>query len=349
MISSYVIFLAFSIVSVIYKLKVQTTEKNSALTKMDSLTIRGAAALCVMLSHYALWMESYFHIEIPVIFSFLKQLGGIGVLLFFFLSGYGIYLSSSDGKNDLMWLIKRVGKVGFPYLFMKLVIEIINYGVIGWDQFFIGDFLKEITGVDFSDWFIWVIILQYVIFWIAGKISLNKRLTVTFLLSLMLMTSFIFLKLAPRWYNGLLLFWFGCFVAKYQEKIIRFLKQNYHYNLCLLLIGFMGLSILYIFLKGSVLTECFKIVSGMILGIILITILMKFSFQSPILAWIGKRSLFIYIIHVNLWGIICHEVENMNFILPLAVGSAFLVTEICYEGYESLGRIKKGSKRICRS
>lgn len=338
MISSYVIFLAFSIVSIIYKLKVQTTEKYSAFTKMDSLTIRGVAALYVMLSHYALWMESYFHIELPVIFSFLKQLGGIGVLLFFFLSGYGIYISSFDEKNDLMWLIKRVGKVWFPYLFMKFVIEIINYSVIGWDQFFIGDFLKEITGIDFSDWFIWVIILQYVIFWIGGKISLNIRLTGIFFQSLILMAAFIYLKLATRWYNGLLLFWFGCFVAKYQEKIIRFLKENYNIKLGLFLIGFMGFSIIYTLLKGSVLTECLKIVSGMILGIILITIFRKLSFQSPILAWIGKRSLFIYIIHVNLWGIIYHEVENMNFVLPLAVGSAFLVTEICYEGYESLVR-----------
>lgn len=341
MISTYVIFLAFSIVSIIYKLKVRTQEKNTALTKMDSLAVRGIAALSVMLSHYALWMESYFHMKLPVAFSLLKQLGGIGVLLFFFLSGYGIYLSSDGKKNDLMWLIKRVGKVYLPYLFMKLVIEIIKYYVIGWNQFLLGDFCKEITGFDFSDWFIWVIILQYVIFWIAGRISPNRRLTGIFLWSLILMATFIFLKLAPRWYNGLLLFWFGCFVAKYQEKIIRFLKESYCIKLGLLLIGFMGISILYILLKGSVITECFKIVSGMILGIILITILMKFSFQSPVLVWIGKRSLFIYIIHVNLWGIICHEVENMNFILPLAVGSAFLVTEICYEGYESLGRIQK--------
>lgn len=177
MISTYVIFFGFSIVSIIYKLKVRTQEKNAALTKMDSLAVRGIAALSVMLSHYALWMESYFYMELPVVFSLLKQLGGIGVLLFFFLSGYGIYLSSDGKTNNLMWLIKRVGKVWFPYLSMKLVIEIIKYCVIGWNQFLLGDFCREITGFDFSDWFIWVIILQYVIFWIAGRISLNKRLT----------------------------------------------------------------------------------------------------------------------------------------------------------------------------
>lgn len=349
MVSSYIIFGAFCMASIIYKLKIQILEKKVTFTKMDSINIKGIAALCIMLSHYALWIESYFHIKLPPIFLLVKQLGGIGVLIFFFLSGYGIYMSSNE-KTNLMWLIKRVGKVYFPYLFMKLIIVFINYCLIGRDKFILKNICKEITGIDFSDWFIWVIILQYIIYWISCCICSHKRLIVDFFLNLILMSVFIIMKLPSRWYNGLLLFWFGCLMAKYQKKVIALLGEYYYLKILLFLVVFLSLSIFYIFFNGGVLAECFKLLSGMVLGIILMAIFMRLSVYSPALDWIGNRSLFIYIIHINLWGIICHAVDNVILVLPLAISMAFLLTAICYTGYGFFSKICRRKKRtICRN
>lgn len=342
MIGSYMIFLIFSIVSLLYKIQWQKQAKGTLLTKADSAAVKGMAALCVMLAHYALWMESYFHRKLSIVFLIPKQLGGIGVLLFFFLSGYGIYFSSIKNDMNFKWLVRKVLNVYIPYFFMKLVLEIINYCVVPVDNFSLLSFCKTIIGLDFSDWFIFVIILQYIVFGIAWKIAEKKRITVTFWLSVVLMVLFILLGAAPRWYNGLLLFWFGCIVAKYEKKIMISLSRNYWMKLCVLLAGFIVTSVLYLFLKGSIMLESIKIISGMFLGIILIAVLMKISFQSPILSWIGKRSLFIYIIHVNLWSILCNRVEDGNVVLPLAICTSFLVSELCYEGYSCLGiMIKK--------
>lgn len=342
MIGTYIIFFVFCIVSLFYKIQWQKQVKDTLLTKADSVAVKGMAALCVMLAHYASWMEGYFHRKLSIVFLIFKQLGGIGVLLFFFLSGYGIYFSSIKKDMNFKWLVRKVCNVYIPYFFMKLVLEIINYFVVPKGSFSLLIFFKTIIGLDFGDWFIFVIILQYIIFGIAWKIAEKKRITVTFWLSIVLMAFFIWKGAAPRWYNGLLLFWFGCIVAKYEKKIMVSLKRNYWMKLCVLLTGFIATSVLYLFSKGIIILESIKIISGMLLGIILIAVLMKISFKSPVLAWIGKRSLYIYIIHVNLWSILCNRVTDGNVVLPLAICTSFLVSEMCYEGYSCLGiMIKK--------
>ena len=174
---------------------------------------------------------------------------------------------------------------------------------------------------------------------------MEKRIIGTFVLSLALMAVFMTLKLAPRWYNGLLLFWFGCVAAKYQKKILSFLKRKYYLQLCLSIIGIMLGAVLYTLLKGKAWAECFKIISGIFLAVFLMVFFIKMSTQSSVLFWIGKRSLFIYIIHVNLWGIIFRSVGDVNIAVPVSICMAFLITEVCYRGYQYFSRLYEESKR----
>ena len=313
-------------------------EDEVIFTRKDSALIKGIAALFIMTAHYTIWMQSYFQIRDFLPIKLLKQLGGIGVLLFFFLSGYGIFFSSYGKRANFAWLIKKIGNVYFPYVFMKLILEIINISVLGWDRFSMVNSLKEITGVNLSDWFVVVIILQYILFYLAWKISDKRKISITFILSVVLMSFFICFGLAARCYNGLLLFWFGLCVGAWQQKIAEYFKEQFLLKLALLSAMFFVLSVLYLLLKGALAVELLKILSGMVLGLLFALIFLKFHIKSALLRWIGNRSLYCYIIHINLWAVSVALFADFGyFMLLLSVLTVFVLVQLCYKGYELLG------------
>ena len=273
----------------------ERVKETVAFNMEQSTIIKGIAALCVVLAHYSLWLDKYVPYQDLLILYPFKQLGGIGVLIFFFLSGYGIYLSSCKQECSFKWLIKRVTNVWFPYIFMKLILETLYYLVNGLADFSILDSIKEILGLNLSDWFVVVILLQYMIFWLAWTLVPQRRIFFTFVLSIVMMVLFVICEMEARWYNGLLLFWFGLLVAKEQKVIIAFLNRNYILKTIVSAIGFVIMSILYVVCKGNLWAELIKICSGMILCIFIILICIQVNVTSSILRWLGNRSLYVYI------------------------------------------------------
>lgn len=97
-------------------------------------------------------------------------MGGMGVLLFFFLSGYGLYKGYEEKQIEVKFWKKRLTSMYLPCIVIQLVFGIIKAVS---DQSFV--LWKVVIDGLFGAWFIDVILIQYFIFFMTGIISGGKR------------------------------------------------------------------------------------------------------------------------------------------------------------------------------
>jgi peptidoglycan/LPS O-acetylase OafA/YrhL len=98
---------------------------NQYFNKDDTLYLRGVAALLVLLSHYYYYIEgiggSLWKIDKSWSFT-----GGIGVCVFFFISGYSIEKSNQGKEMTLGFLKKRLFSTYVPLVIMRVSFAVIN-------------------------------------------------------------------------------------------------------------------------------------------------------------------------------------------------------------------------------
>ncbi len=228
----------------------------------------------------------------------LSQLGGIGVMLFFFFSGYGI--EEGYGHRDVgkRYIINRIKKVYLVYIFIKCVMLIFKtiFGLASVETFF----QKFIDICCIEDWFVLVIFFEYVFYYLAAKISLKNKLMLLLALNVIMGGMFFLLKMPARWYNSMWLFVVGVAFSIYQNKILELNERRRNIILSSSFLIFVGLGALFAFNKGELWCEVFKPLSGMALTILLANFLQFFHLDSPILKWGGQKSLYLYIVHLSL-------------------------------------------------
>lgn len=152
------LFIIFIILPIIYStLFVQSPYSSVICNRYQTEALRGIAIIMVIISHYSLAMG------IP----FLGFLGGVGVALFLFLSGYG--LNESYKKNGLnKYFSKKVYRVMIPYWILMITLALLF-----WKTFNYKIFLLDIFGIKTSYWYIGFIIRWYIIFYVS-KLLPNK-------------------------------------------------------------------------------------------------------------------------------------------------------------------------------
>lgn len=105
----------------------------------------------------------------------ITPLGGIGVALFLFLSGFGCNESYKRKGLEGFWR-KRVKRVLLPY---AIVITIVYVCLQKWD---LVSWSLEITGLRTSFWFIAFMVKWYIAFWVTTRFLQHYRMTALFLL-----------------------------------------------------------------------------------------------------------------------------------------------------------------------
>lgn len=96
--------------------------------------LMGIATICILMCH-----ATSNGVNVPILSSVLS-LGQIGVLMFFFLSGIGIYysLNSTNGWRDyLQWYKKRFVRLLIPYILIygpTLLLQSISNSGGGYDN-----------------------------------------------------------------------------------------------------------------------------------------------------------------------------------------------------------------------
>lgn len=254
--------------------------------------------------------------------------GGIGVLLFFFVSGYGIYKGYGQNKPTMHYWMKRLVNVYFPCVFIQFVFGLINAAQEG--HFDINGLLMSSF---FGAWFIDVIMLQYLIFYITRKVSENNdnaMIVLNYVLSIVVAVVFYLRGLNPRWYNGLLLFPTGVLMACKEQQLLNLIQQRWRSIMVASTVLFITWGGVFARGKGVYFAiDICKFLAGICLCLFICTIHMRIQFSSKMMQYLGKRSLFFYLVHMNLLGI-CEKagIEDKISIFYIVIVLTFVVVEL---------------------
>lgn len=320
--------LSFIIFPITTLLGSRIEKRDDVINITDSNVLKGISAVFVIFAHFYNQLSMGTDIGVGKLWL---NMGGIGVLIFFFLSGYGLNKSRSFERND--FITRRLKSVLLPFLIIRIFCFFINYS---FPERGIAFFMGYIMGMFNPQWFISVILIIYAGYFGCYKIFGRRWLNITVLLyNIGIGILFYVLGTNARWFNAHLLFSIGMLVADYNEKIIYSLRKINWWIANIILGGtFLGASIVFSQNKQYIWSIGFKLVSGTAMCLLLINILLRIRMNSIVLQRIGQNSLLIYLIHLQILSMpFMSRVEDDWYLL-----TGIMVTFLCVFCYNLLKR-----------
>ena len=301
---------------ILYKSKIQIINKEY-LGRNNTDVWKGIFIFFVVLGHVTQRMAD------PGFVLPLRIAGLLGVSGFLFLSGYGLSVSYLRKKDFFdRFLLRRLSRVWYPYIVINLIVLCV--GAFWWqenwkfaDWLFYGFGLKMIDG---TMWFINATLILYVGFYFSFK-YFSKREAVLLLCSYTIMywgICFV-MNLGDWWFNSIFTFPLGVIVAikykvieEYNKKII---KMKYYLPLLGILViilgGTIGGSHLLALSTAGILI---RTVESMIVPVIFMMLALKIQLLSPIMAFIGRLSFEIYLVHMKILYVYFQNVEGHSIL-----------------------------------
>lgn len=273
---------------------------NDYLDVKSTTGLKGFLSLGIVFHHLSQWVTT------GIEFSNFNYMGTYIVSVFFFLSGYGLYVQNKIKENYLdNFLVKRLSRIFIPFVFISSI-YLIYRNLNGQEltiSFFVNLFKKGST-VIYNGWFVDIIILMYIFFYISFKMFSNR--TISILINTILIVVYIILAIRLEygfwWYNSSLPFVLGLLWAKNKEYIDGVLR-NYYFVILVLITGLMFLSHQYdVVYKKLHLVDTYSYaflanIDNVIFTIFFILITNKIDFANKYLLFLGKISFELYMIH----------------------------------------------------
>lgn len=204
---------------ILMNIRIDKYGENDPLDIKYNKSIKGILAVLIIFSHI-----QYNRTDLSI-FHLFNYIGDFLVGMFFFYSGYGLMIQSKkDGSYNKRLLKKRILPLIEKYLIAN-IIYLIYYVIVG-EIFNYGSFLKFSENFNLlvsHSWYIIVIIFLYCFFYLAGlllKHNYRAELIVITLLSFACILVFGVLGIPVYWYNSILCFSFGIFIAL-NSKVIK--------------------------------------------------------------------------------------------------------------------------------
>ena len=333
LVSVYAIFLAFIPLCLYGGHKdVEYNGKTSLMSIDDSNYLKGISACGVLLAHSYNYLHTNNISNLKLLMPF-SLLGGMGVLMFFFTGGYGIY-KSFEKTNTIQlksYWYKRFTNVYIPAVIINIIIAVVICMIQ--NEWSIAQI--ALTGF-FGGWYIDVVMLEYFCFCIAALVTRNKKkiLILMMVFNLVLFAVFTFQNFDARWRNGLFVYPFGIFVACYEEKIRKILEKRWKSVLAINVVIFVFSGGMFTYYKGTLSADLIKNIAGCALAMIFLSLFKNLKLGNKIIYGIGKRSLYIYLIHLGVLE--CLEIItkkcNGNPVWNIMILFVFslILTEISY-------------------
>lgn len=298
------------------------------LSIKSTKVLQGAAAVGIILHHLVQQVTNYGAVwKGPI--THMNWMGVLFTAIFFFFSGYGL-LKSYRTKPDYLetFLEKRLPVVLIPFL-VSNIIYFFGVGLYAGRIIRVTDAVTSLIGftlLNTNTWFLVEIMLFYMAFYVIYKHI--KKPGVAF----GLMTGFVFFTIVISlllghdnselnghwfmgewWYNSTITFVFGMLVARHEDIMLKFAKKHYVWLLPVVVLAFVGMYIFsenvvqtigyyqewegYPGYKEKAITALVQSVAGILFVAMLPLICMKVRFYNIIMAYVGKISLALYIIH----------------------------------------------------
>lgn len=164
--------------------------------------IMGFAIIWVMCLHcYAKLTEE---LHIPVV-AFVFSQGNLGVEIFLFLSGIGLYYSMSKDSAPLPFYWRRIKRVVLPWLLLSCPYWIVKTVIA--DREGLGSFFLNWTGFSFwrdgitTVWYVAFIILLYFLYPVVFRIQQKKSIFLFVMIGVVFLVNFAMLWLCPAYYE----------------------------------------------------------------------------------------------------------------------------------------------------
>lgn len=310
-------------------------KNDNFLNKRTSDVLKGIAILFIILHHI------FNEIGYPNHLGYISCMGYLGTGFFFFMSGYGNWISiNKDKELRIKWLTKRLWRlyqIFIPCFFVfLLVIFLVNQMNIYYSfdvKNILGDLLK-FSLPNTINWFPKVFIISIILFYLITKLIKKEILRIIIIFLLTFIYIFVCAKivhLEEYWYNSISCFALGCVIAKYKNNIVAFLESiNISVRVLLLLVGGI-VTIIWPHIETLVGMDnpISRIIHANILCITILLFTTVFSCHSRMLEFCGKYSFEIYIIHICfLKTFILLKVNSNLLIIGTFIGT--LISAVLY-------------------
>ena len=322
--------------------------------------LQGFAAVAIMLHHLTQKVTQYGQYDKGAI-GIMNDCGVLLTGLFFFFSGYGLYISFSAKEDYLKGFIrKRLPVVLIPFYSTNTIFVLISL-LLGYEMT-VGEFFLYISGLVLLNsqmWYIVEIVVLYLAFFIIFKTIKKQNAAFAAMAVFILILTTISLLLGHDykyacggawfkgewWYNSTWLFFVGMLIARYRTTVIAFARKYYAVLLPLgiLLFAAMHHATLYMLrnvgywkeyegypgYKEKFLTCLVQTHTAIIFVLVLLLLTMKLQFNNRILKFLGKIAIELYLIHNIFILYLIDEIKN-DFLLYLCVytGGIILATGI---------------------
>ena len=258
--------------------------------------IRGVAAIGIVFSHIAAYSKATASIGILRYYNiFCTTLGGVGVNLFFFISGFGNYYSISRTNSRGKWLLKRCLSLLIVYLVCHIfVLGILYVGGYRTTVHSIFNNLIHLT-IDYSSvWYVKIQLLLY-LFLVLASLMQKKSYKLIVLTALCIAASYCLYRLGyeDKWWKSTSCFAVGAAAAAYKDELM-FLLTDKRKQLCIACVVLFPIA--YI---AGVLINMFPImvVGNVVLCAVMMCLFETAQFESRFYARAGFYSLELYLIH----------------------------------------------------
>lgn len=255
----------------------------------DTYSLRGLCMLMIIIHHV-------FKVDPNCPINIMRW-GYLGVAVFFFLSGWGLYCSMQ--KNiDWTYFKRNIKKLVIPYVIAWALAELICFARFPQDITLLSSF-ADLFRMGYR-WFIKVILVVYLIT-IPTFILVKHKIT---RLAIISVCSIVYYIAAWKFFNLPLYrfattpcFMLGMWAAAYQDKFKYLFKVK---NIILIL----AIIIYILTLKLNFLQTPPRIIHATAFSIMLIFLVSVVNIANPFLDYIGRNSLLFYLFHLDMCELI---------------------------------------------
>lgn len=315
-----------------------SAEKKALFSRKASGWFKGLAIIMVILSHFAEWWSWFYPLEgnAELVRLGASKLGPYGVAVFLLFSGYGLTKSAGDERIGIRFILKRVTGVYIPYLILVFLIEVLSDSMHSWH-----DFVDILDGNDF--WYMTVLFLFYIAFmvlWLAFK-NRHLRAVGMIVFTVIMSNSLYNGGQQDFWYLSNSAFAVGVLLALYEPVLVK-IPDAVKYGLTVVFAVVSGIVVRSgLFVEHVWNTPEDRIGCEMwaVFGFTMFIVFwaMSWKWYDPILRFLGKYSLYIYISHTFIFMWIINHVECEKWVGFILAALAILAVSVTLGAVIGLG------------
>ena len=291
--------------------------------------LRGISIMSITLHHMSQGMSS------ASILTPFRLAGYLGVSIFFFLSGYGLYQSANKKSTYAKgFMIKRITSVYIPAVLAQLLF-MLAMSIGGFQHYSLKSWLTGLFilyPIDSSQWYILAALYHYFAFWLAIKFlkTWKHRIVLLVCTAAAYLTFCILTGLSKHWFDTVFCFSFGVAFAAYGKAIISWSK-NVRLVLPALVVIF-GACVWFSYGKESAPALALRCISSIVFVMLILTLLSIVNLENcKCAAFIGTISLECYLMHgkaLRLIEAIVQDIKGIDTVVFLLL-TAVLVFGFC--------------------